>query len=141
MNWAFRTMIVPSDYQPLASQLSALLAGLSGDDMFTTGLSSSGRDPATHYVSTGYVSEGYAAVLPLDTYTTEINPVTGQPVVIHTHKDGDPQLVVDLAAEKGVTVSLQEVTDAMNAMDCTEQEPFTAFARLGLQLAQEPINP
>ena len=141
MNWAFRTMIVPSQYTPLASQLSALLAGVSGEDMFTTGLSASGSDPATHYVSTGYVSEGYAAVLPLDTYTTEVDPVTGQPVVIHTHKDGDPQLVVDLAAEKGVTVSLQEVTDAMNAMDCTEQEPFTAFARLGLQLVQEPIGP
>ena len=141
MNWAFRTMIVPSQYTPLASQLSALLAGVSGEDMFTTGLSASGSDPATHYVSTGYVSEGYAAVLPLDTYTTEIDPVTGKPVVIHTHKDGDPQLVVDLAAEKGVTVSLQEVTDAMNAMDCTEQEPFTAFARLGLQLVQEAINP
>ena len=109
--------------------------------MFTTGLAASGTPPATHYVSTGYVSEGYAAVLPLDTYTTEIDPVTGKPVVIHTHKDGDPQLVVDLAAEKGVTVSLQEVTDAMNAMDCTEQEPFTAFARLGLQLVQEPIGP
>lgn len=141
MNWAFRTMIVPSQYTPLASQLSALLAGTSGEDMFTTGLSATGTPPATHYVSTGYVSEGYAAVLPLDTYTTEIDPQTGQPVVIHTHKDGDPQLVVDLAAEKGVTVSLQEVTDAMNAMDCTEQEPFTAFARLGLQLVQEPINP
>ena len=134
-------MIVPSQYTPLASQLSALLAGLSGDDMFTTGLSATGTPPATHYVSTGYVSEGYAAVFPLDTYTTEIDPVTGQPVVIHTHKDGDPQLVVDMAAKKGVTVSLQEVTDAMNAMDCTEQEPFIAFARLGLQLVQEPINP
>ena len=70
MNWAFRTMIVPSQYTPLASQLSALLAGASGEDMFTTGLSASGTPPATHYVSTGYVSEGYAAVLPLDTYTT-----------------------------------------------------------------------
>ena len=141
MNWAFRTMIVPSQYTPLASQLSALLAGLSGDDMFTTGLSASGSDPATHYVSTGYVSEGYAAVLPLDTYTTDIDPVTGKPVVIHTHKDGDPALVAQMANQKGLAVTEQEVADIMNAMDCTEQEPFTAFARLGLKLVQEPIAP
>ena len=79
-NWQFRTMIVPADYQPLASQLCAVCAGTIGEDMFTTGLSTSGLDPATAYVSSGYVSEGFAAVLPLDTYTTEIDPVTGQQI-------------------------------------------------------------
>lgn len=137
--WAFRTMIVPSDYQSLAAALAQALGGLAGEDMFVVGLSASGLDPATSYVSTGYIAEEFANLLPLDTYTTEIDPNTGQPVVVHTHKDGDPVAVAHLADEAGLTVTVQEVIDLFNVVDVTEQEPFTAFARLGLQIIQPPL--
>jgi len=138
--WAFRTLIVPSDYQQFASTLASTLGGLSGQDMFTTGLSASGQEPATNYVSTGYIGAGLAEILPLDTYTTEIDPQTDQPVVIHTHKDGDPVKVAELAVEAGLEVTVEQVTALFNASDITEQEPFTAFARLGLQLIQQPLS-
>ena len=132
-------MVVPAEYQPLAAELCGICAGTIGEGMFVVGLSPTGEAPATAYVSSGYVSEGFAFVLPLDTYTTETDPVTGEPVVVHTHKDGDPQAVVDLATKNGFVVTVEQVAAIMNAMDCTEQEPFTAFARLGLQLVQAPF--
>lgn len=139
MAYAFRTLIVPSDYQSFASTLASTLGGLAGEDMFITGLSASGEAPATNYVSTGCIGAGLAELLPLDTYTTEIDPVTAQPVVIHTHKDGNPVKVTELALEAGLEVTVEQVTDLFNAADITEQEPFTAFARLGLQLVQVPF--
>lgn len=137
--WAFRTMIVPTDYQQLAQDVAAAVGGLAGEDMFITALSGNGSDPATNYVSTGQIGADFAALLPLDTYTTEIDPQTGQPVVIHTHKDGDPVAVAALANEAGLPVTVQQVTDLFNASDVTEQDPFVAFARLNLQLVQQPF--
>ena len=132
-------MIVPSDYRDLASSLATALGGLSGEDMFTVGLSATGEDPATNYVSTGYIAAEFATLLPLDTYTTETDPVTGQPVVVHTHTDGNAAMVTQLANEAGLQVTEQEVEDLFNVVDVTEQEPFTAFARLGLQIVQPPF--
>lgn len=137
--WAFRTMIVPTDYQQLAQDVASAVGGLAGEGMFIVGLSVSGAEPATHYVSSGYIGEQFAFLLPLDTYTTEIDPVTGEPVVIHTHKDGDPAAVAALANEAGLPVTVQQVTDLFNASDVTEQDPFVAFARLNLQLVQQPF--
>ncbi len=137
--WAFRTMIVPSDYQQFASTLASAVGGLAGEGMFIVGLSVDGSEPATNYVSSGYIGSDFAALLPLDTYTTEIDPQTGQPVVIHTHKDGNPAAVAAAANQAGLPVTVQQVTNLFNASDVTEQDPFVAFARLNLQLVQQPF--
>lgn len=139
--WAFRTLIVPADQQQFAQQLASAVGGLAGEGMFIVGLSASGAEPATHYVSSGYIGEQFAYLLPLDTYTTEIDPNTGQPVVVHTHKDGDPIIVAQLALQGGLVATPEQVTALFDASDITEQEPFTAFERLGLQLVQQPFNP
>lgn len=121
--FAFRTMIVPADYRDLASSLASAVGGTAGEDMFTTGLSASGAEPATHYVSTGYISEQFALLLSL------YDPATG------TKTDGDPATVTQLANDGGFTCTVQEVTDLFAVVDVTEQPPFDAFARLGLQIA------
>ena len=126
--WAFRTMIVPSDYRDLAGSLATALGGTAGEDMFTTGLSASGQEPATHYVSTGYISADFANLLPL------YDPATG------TKTDGNAVLVAQLANEGGLTVTVQQVEDLFAVSDITEQEPFAAFERVGLRLAQ-PVAP
>lgn len=126
--WAFRTMIVPSDYRAFASSLASAVGGTAGENMFTTGLSASGQEPATHYVSTGYISEQFALLLPL------YDPSTG------AKTDGDPATVTQLANDGGFTCTVQEVTDLFAVVDVTEQQPFDAFARLGLQIAQ-PVAP
>lgn len=61
-------------------------------------------------------------------------------MTIHTHKDGDPVIVAQLANDAGFACTVQQVTDLFNVADVTEQEPFTAFARLGLQLVQVPLT-
>jgi hypothetical protein len=39
----------------------------------------------------------------------------------------------------GLTVTQAQVDAVYATADVTEQEPFTAFARLGLQMVQEPL--
>jgi hypothetical protein len=46
-----RTIIIPASVQPNARALCKGLAGVAGDGMFTTGLSATGKAPATHYIS------------------------------------------------------------------------------------------
>lgn len=57
-----RTMVVPAALAPLAR---ALAAGLSpgGVGMFTTGLSPTGTEPATHYVSSGLINPAFGGVM------------------------------------------------------------------------------
>lgn len=129
--WAFRTLIVPADYRDLAATIASTIGGTAGEDMFTTGLSASGQEPATHYVSTGYIGFEFAAILPLDIYEADGT---------HVRIPGNPQAVVDLCAAQGLTVTLVQVEELFTASDISEQEPFTAFARMGLQIAQ-PVMP
>jgi hypothetical protein len=46
-----RTIIIPASVQPNARALCKGLAGIAGDGMFTTGLSATGKTPATHYIA------------------------------------------------------------------------------------------
>ncbi len=58
-----RTIIIPASVQPNARALCKGLAGVPGDGMFVTGLSATGQAPATHYISSGPISEGMAALV------------------------------------------------------------------------------
>lgn len=138
--WVFRTLIVPSDYQQFASTLASTLGDLSGQDMFTVELSANGNRPATSYVSTGQISATFVNLFPLDIYTSTINFETGEMTTIHTRKDGDAVETARLANEGGMTVTTEQIINFFNALDITEQEPFTAFARLNLRLVQKSLN-
>ena len=58
-----RTIIIPASVQPNARALCKGLAGVAGDGMFVTGLSATGKAPATHYISSGPISHDMAALL------------------------------------------------------------------------------
>ena len=60
----FRTLIVPAANVDLARAVGASF-GPGGAGMWTTPLSASGSDPATHYISTGYVPPEYGFLVPL----------------------------------------------------------------------------
>ncbi len=107
--WVFRTMIVAASQAPLARSLTAGIAGPSGEGMFTTGLSASGNAPATHFVSTGLIQDNFAALL------------------------ASPQAIV---AASGGQVTLAQAQALLNASDISQESPFDAFARLGLQIVQ-----
>jgi tRNA A37 threonylcarbamoyladenosine modification protein TsaB len=56
----------------------------------------------------------------------------------HAHAEQLTPNVLAAVGDAGLT--LEQVDAIFNAADVTEQEPFTAMARMGLQLVQEPSD-
>ena len=129
---AFRTMILPAPHVTLARSICATLAPSGGSAMFAVGLSPDGQAPATHYVSTGFIDEDFANLMPLVSWYE----LDGE---WHSHEvsPGSAETVVYLCAEAGLEVALADVEALFLASDVTEQEPFVAFGRLGLQLVSD----
>ena len=114
MNYVHRCLIVPTAYTPLARALcSGLVPGGQGDGMLATALSPTGAELITHYISAGMIEDVFADLLPLG------------------DAPGQPDTIVNLA---GGMVSLAQVEALLAAIDVTEQDPFTAMARMGLEL-------
>lgn len=131
-----RVLIVPAAFQALAQGLcEAMAEGDAGKGMFTTGLSPSGEEPATHYISSGGIAPEFADILPLTIVTPAAEP--GEPDVITT-QPGNVAVVETMAAQAGITLPAGTIAALFAAIDVTEQEPFTAMARLGVQIVQVP---
>lgn len=128
----FRTLIVPAANVELARQIATSF-GSGGVGMFTTPLSASGSDPATHYISSGYVPPEYGYLVPMQVWSQDQN---GNWVLVGT-EPGDPVAVYTAATAQGVVCTQADVDALFAAADVTEQEPFTAMGRLGLTI----INP
>lgn len=122
MSWVHRCMIVPTEHAELARALCAALAGDGGSGMFTTALSATGQDPATHYISSGLIEQSFADLLPLGS-------TPGQPDVVHS-----------LALQSGMSVSIDDITRLLAAVDVSEQAPAEALERLALAMAVEDIK-
>jgi len=129
-----RTIIIPASVQPNARALCKGLAGVAGDGMFTTGLSATGKAPATHYISSGPISHDMAALLPCKTVTKDAE---GKDVV--TTAPGMPDAVPALATKAGISTTKTKITALYAAIDVSDQPPFEAMARLGLQMVQVPL--
>ena len=123
-----RTIIIPASVQPNARALCKGLAGVAGDGMFVTGLSATGKAPATHYISSGPISHDMAALLPCKTVTQDND---GKAVV--PTAPGMPDAVPALAAKA-------KITTLYASIDVSDQSPFVAMARLGLQMVQVPLK-
>ena len=133
-SWIHRTIIVPAAFQQLAQALcEAAAEGGAGKGMFTTGLSETGTEPATHYISSGAIFDDLAALLPL----TTVEPSTddGEPDMV-TERPGNAAVVEGLAAQAGNTVPAGTAAGLFDALDVSEQGPFEAVARLGLVMVQ-----
>ena len=126
-----RTFIVPAAVVGMARAMCVGLAGPAGDGMFVTGLSATGTAPATHFISSGPISDDMAALLPLTTVTQDAE---GNDVI--TTAPGDAAYVVELAAQAGITVTAEQVAGLLAAVDVSEQAPFAAMSRLGLQMVR-----
>lgn len=123
-----RAMIVPAAFQTLAQSLCEFAAeGDAGRGMFTTGLSPTGELPATHYISSGGIAPHFADILPLTTIDEEGNASTRQ---------GNVEFVEGIGAQAGIPLLAGTIAALFAAIDVSEQEPFTALARLGLSMMQ-----
>jgi len=131
----FRTLIVPAANVQLARAIATSF-GPGGAGMWTTPLSASGLDPATHYISSGYVPPEYGYLVPLQVWSQDQN---GNWVLVGS-EPGDPVAVYTAATAQGVVCTQDDVDDLFAAADVTEQEPFTAMGRLGLTIINPPLD-
>ncbi len=135
MDWSFRTLICTAATTPLARDIAATLSPTGGQNMWLTGLSATGNAPATHYVSTGLISPEFAMLVPEQVWEQDENGDW----VMTSSTPGDPVLCYQMCVAGGLTVTQAQVDAVYAAADVTQQEPFVAFARLGLQMVQEPL--
>ena len=133
MSDIFRTLIVPTANVDLARSIAASF-GPSGDGMWTTPLSATGFDPASHYISSGYVPEAYSYLVPNQVWEQDEDGVW----VMTSSTPGDPVAVYNLAVEEGVICTQDDVDDLFANADVTEQDPFVAMGRLGLSIINPP---
>ena len=138
MSYIFRTIIVPASFQQLAQGLcEAAAEGDAGKGMFTTPLSPDGTEPATHYISSGPIATEFGDLLPLTTVTRAVNE-EGETSTTETTRPGDVATVEAIADQAGINLPAGTIAALFAAIDVTEQEPFTAMARLGVQIAHVP---
>jgi hypothetical protein len=129
-HYTHRTIIVPTEFQQLAQALCAAAAeGDAGKGMFTTGcVPVAGDGPTSCYISSGLIYESLADLLPLTTFDED-----GQP----TTRPGNVEAVEAIADQAGIALPAGTIAALFAAIDVSEQEPFTALARLGLMLATD----
>lgn len=126
--YTHRTIIVPAAFQQLAQALcEAAAEGDAGKGMFTTGLSDTGTEPASHYISSGPIATEFGDLLPLTTFDEDGVPTT---------RPGDVATVEAIAAQAGIDLPTGTIAALFNAIEVTEQEPFAVMARLGVQIVQ-----
>lgn len=132
---AFRTLIVPAAAAPLVREIAASF-GPGGVGMFTTPLSATGLDPASHYISSGFVPEAFAYMVPCQTWETDEDGAW----VLVSSEPGDPVAVYQAATEAGVICTQADVDALFASADVTAQEPFVAMGRLNLQIVNPPME-
>ena len=131
----FRTLIVPAEHVELARSIAAAF-GPGGAGMWTTPLSADGKEPATHYISSGYIPAEFVSLAPCTTYKAD---ETGA-WIVDSHFPGSPETVAQYGKELGFEVPLQAIQAVFAAADASDQEPFAAMARAGLKIVQSEIT-
>lgn len=129
----FRTIILPAADAPLAREIAASF-GPGGVGMWQTPLSASGADPATHYISSGYIPAEFVSLAPSATWEQD-----EQGNWVQTdYYPGDAATVFAYASQAGLPLTLQQIEGIFTRADSTAQEPFTAMGRLGLTIINPP---
>jgi len=138
----FRTLIVTAEEAPLARLVCSTLGGMPYEGMFEIGLSPTGAEPATHYISSGGVSENFAKLALFSTWAWE-QPDPDQPGQWWEteYSPGYPQITAERCVEAGLEVTPEAIEYMYAASDVTDEPWQTALARLGLQriIPPEPV--
>lgn len=127
----FRTLIVTAADAPLAREIAAAF-GPGGSGMWTTPLSADGQEPATHFISSGYIPAEFVGLAPCTTWAMDEN---GDWVEVG-HYPGDAATVYAYASQAGIQCTLADIEGIFSRADVSEQEPFTATGRMGLVMVQ-----
>lgn len=111
MAWDFVTMVVQAELAPLAR---ALASGLThaGVGMFTTPLSPTGSEPATHYISSGAIEPQFTEAI-----------ATAEGLFAACQAVGAP-------------VTLEQCRALVDGSDVSMEPPFDVLDRMGLSIVQ-----
>jgi len=134
MAYIFRTLIITTASAPLARTIAAAFGG--GPGMWTTPLSASGSDPATHYISTGYIPPEFAYMVPFQVWKQDVD---GAWQLIST-EPGDPVAVYNACVEADISCTQADIDAIYATADVTDQEPFAAMGRMGLTIVNPPVG-
>ncbi len=107
--WTHRCMIVTAAIAPQARALAASF-GPAASGMWTKSLSPTGSAPATHFISTGMIDQPFADMM------------------------ANPDALKAGCAALGIDVSLAVCQTLLAGADVSEDQPFAAMERLGLQV-------
>jgi hypothetical protein len=135
MAYTFATLIVTAADAPTARTIAAAF-GPGGVGMWTTPLSASGNEPATHYISSGYIPAEFVALAPCTTWTQDEDGNWMQT----DFYAGDAASVYAFCQEAGLPYTLAEIEGVFSRSDASQQEPFTAMGRLNLKIINPPEN-
>ena len=111
-SWVHRCMIIPASLAPQIRQIADSF-GESASNMWTTALAPIAETVATHYISSGLIWQSFADMI------------------------ANPEALKLGCENAGVTISLETCQALLAACDISEEEPFTAMARLGLTVLVE----
>ena len=115
MTYTHRTIIVTESQALLARSLCEQLAGPSGSGMFTTALSASGAEPATHYISAGQIDDSFAAAM------------------------SNAAILYAACQQANIKVSEVECNVLLSSSDVSAEAPFNGMVRLSLKLVERTI--
>lgn len=104
--------------------------------MFTTPLSASGLDPATHYISTGYIKAEFVALSPMATWEQDEQDNWVQ----SGYYAGDAASVYGYCQQASLPYTFAEIEGVMARSDVSQQEPFVALDRMGLKIINPPMD-
>jgi len=129
MQYLHRCLIVPTTIAPTVRALADSF-GPAASGMWTTALSADGNLPASHWISSGLIGNDFAAIMPFS------HDVDG----VWTTEPYDPAAFVALTEANGVTPPpVEAIQQIMSMVDVSDQDPFAAMERLGLQMVQVPL--
>jgi hypothetical protein len=134
----FRTFIVTADDAPLARTIASTLDPAHSQGMFETPLSPTGAEPATHFISTGMVGEGFAALVPFAVWQLQGDPPEWEQT---EYRPGDSFATLALCEQAGLEITLEQIEDLFADSDVTAEDPWVALGRLGLKLCTAPVDP
>ena len=109
--WTHRTIIVPAPVVIPARLACEALAGAGGSGMYSVPLSPTGELPATHWISSGLIEQGFADML------------------------ASPDALAAVATQAGLDPA--PLVAIVAAADISDQPADMAMARLGLQLCHQ----
>ena len=102
--------------------------------MWETPLGPTADGPTTWYVSSGYIPEAFAYMVPCTYWAMDENGNW-----VETSRDlGNPIAVYQGCVAAGLSVTQDEIDGLFARADVNDQDPWVAFSRMGVTIVQPP---